>query len=75
MTKWSPHLVRLCGLVEHASVDGSSHQVVGGRDGVNVASEMEVELKRTNSFNKGTFTFVFLYKQHSFSSTSSIGMT
>lgn len=45
MTEWSPHLVGLCGLVEHASVGGSSHQVVGSRDSVNVAGEMEVELK------------------------------
>lgn len=44
-TKQSPHLVRLCGLVEHASVDGCSHQIVGGCDCVNVTSEMKVELK------------------------------
>lgn len=43
--KQSPHLVRLCGLVEHASVDGCGHQIVGGRDCVNVTSEMKVELK------------------------------
>lgn len=41
----STHFVGLGRLVEHASVDGSGHQVVGGRDGVNVPGEMEVELK------------------------------
>lgn len=30
--------------MEHASVDGRSHQVVGSSDGVNVTGEMEVEL-------------------------------
>lgn len=30
------HLVGLCGFVEHASVDGCGHQVVGSGDGVNV---------------------------------------
>lgn len=39
------HLVRLGGLVEHAGVYGSRHQVVGSRDGVDVPSEMEVELE------------------------------
>lgn len=37
-------LIRLCGLMEHARIDGSSHQVVGCCDGVNVTSKMEVEL-------------------------------
>lgn len=45
LIKWSSHLVRLCGLMEHAGVDGCSHQVVGGSDGVNVTGEMEVKLK------------------------------
>lgn len=41
----SPHLVRLRGLVEHAGVDGRSHQIVSSCDGVNVPSEMKVELQ------------------------------
>lgn len=45
LTKSSTNLVRLCRLMEHASIDGSSHQVVGSGDGVDVTGEMEVELK------------------------------
>lgn len=41
----SSHLVGLGGLVEHAGVDGRSHQVVGSRDGMDVTGEMEVELE------------------------------
>lgn len=36
------------GLVEHAGVDGRSHQIVGGCDGVNVPSEVKVELQINN---------------------------
>ena len=39
------HLVCLRVLVEDAGVDGCSHQVVGGGDGVDVPGEMEVELR------------------------------
>lgn len=31
--------------MEHASVNGCGHQVVGSSDGVNVTGEMEIELK------------------------------
>ncbi|MPN11397.1 hypothetical protein SDC9_158698 [bioreactor metagenome] len=30
--------------MEHARINGSGHQVVGGRDGVDVTSEVQVEL-------------------------------
>lgn len=40
------HLVGLCGFVEHAGINGRSHQVVGSGDGVNVTGEMEVELRQ-----------------------------
>lgn len=39
--------------MENAGVDGCCHQVIGCCDGVNVPSQMEVELKRT----KGLFSF------------------
>lgn len=41
------------GLVENTGVDGCRHQVIGRCDGVNVPSQMEVELdehKVQNSF-------------------------
>ena len=37
-------LVGLGGLVEDPSVDGRGHQVVGGRDGVDVSGQVKVEL-------------------------------
>lgn len=40
------HLVWLCGLVENTGVDGCRHQVIGRCDGVNVPSQMKVELER-----------------------------
>lgn len=40
------HLVWLCGLVENTGVDGRRHQVIGRRDGVNIPSQVEVELER-----------------------------
>lgn len=45
------HLVRLCGLVEHTGVDGCCHQVIGRCDGVNVPSQMKVELERKTEFS------------------------
>lgn len=41
------HLIRLCGLMEHPGVDGCGQQVIGCGDGMNVTSEMKVELKIT----------------------------
>ena len=38
------HLVRLCGLVEHASIDLCCQEVVGSGDGVDVPSQVEVEV-------------------------------
>ena len=38
------HLVGLGGLVEHARIDGSSEQIVGGGDGVDVSRQMQIEL-------------------------------
>lgn len=76
-TKRSPHLVRLGGLVEHTSVDGCSHQIVGGCDGVNVTSEMKVELKWTftpiklQGFHKDNIVSNSTHQR----CTSSIGMT
>lgn len=45
MTSSQGHLVGLRRLVEHPGVDGCSHQVIGCCDGMNVTSQMEVELK------------------------------
>lgn len=39
------HLVWLCRLMENTGVDGCCNQVIGCCDGVNVSSQMEVELK------------------------------
>lgn len=77
ITRWRTHLVRLCSLVEHASVNGCSHQVVGCCDGVNVTGEMEVKLKWTDplikcNLGREQITFFILKQQ---CSTSSIGMT
>lgn len=52
------HLVRLRRLVENTGINGSSHQVVGSCDGVNVTGEMKVELKRTKLINKMQFCFL-----------------
>lgn len=58
--------------MEYAGVDGSSHQIVGSRDGVNVTGEMEVELQRTDSLIKCSPAFVVSYKRHSFLCSSAV---
>lgn len=78
LTDVRTHLVRLRGLVEHASIDGRSHQVVGSCDGVNVTSEMEVKLQRREKIiNKRCVCFFSNEPQNLWwqSLTSSIGMT
>lgn len=52
MTSSQSHLVRLCGLMEHPGIDGCCHQVIGCCDGMNVTSQMEVELKTQYSHKK-----------------------
>ena len=44
------HLVYLGGFVEHAGVNGCHHQVVGSCDGMDIASEVEVELESELSY-------------------------
>lgn len=64
LTEARTHLVGLRGLVEHAGVDGCSHQVVGSCDGVNVTSQMEVELQPSkNPINKKRLFFPHIKTQ------------
>ncbi len=45
VTSSQSHLVGLRRLMEHPGIDGCCHQVIGCGDGMNVTSQMEVELK------------------------------
>lgn len=47
--------------MEHASINGSSHQVVGSSDGMNVTSEMQVKLNKTDAHEPDAKVLLYLY--------------
>ena len=53
----------LCGLVEHTHINGSSQQVVGGRDGMDVTCHVEVELLHWEDLQAGQVGVKRLYQQ------------